>query len=268
MPLANLSRGSLSFDRRGAGLSVLWIQGVGVCGSGWKPQVDELSRDFDCVTFDNRGLGASPLAGEVSIEQMAYDCLELMDSLGWSSAHLVGHSMGGVIAQQVALLAPRRTRSLSLLCTFSQGAEAARMNFRILLLGIRSRVGTRRMRRKAFLEMLFSPRMLAVKNADRLAAEMATLVGRDLADNPPIVMRQLKALASSDLSDQLSTLRTIPTLVASAEYDPIALPAYGKRLAELIPAARFAELDGLSHGAPIEDARRVNGLLRDHWNRC
>lgn len=247
---------------------MLWIQGVGVSGSGWKPQVDELAREFDCVTFDNRGIGRSPAGGELSIEQMAHDGLELMDALGWESAHLVGHSMGGVIAQQMALAGRPRVRSLSLLCTFSRGAEATQMNLRILMLGIRSRVGTRRMRRRAFLEMLFSEQHLEGKDRDRLAAELAPVIGRDLADSPPILMQQLRALGAWDPAGGHSTLQAIPALVASAEFDPIAQVAYGKRLAEGIGAASFVELNGLSHGAPIEDAPRINRLLREHWNRC
>lgn len=194
---------------------------------------------------------------------MAEDARNLMVAAGWESAHVVGHSMGGVIAQQLALDAPARVRSLSLLCTFARGRDAARMTPRVVWPGIRSRMGTRGMRRRAYLDMLYSPAFLERANPDALAAQTGELVGRDLADSRPILVRQLRALGAHDASSRLGGLGGIPTLVVSGELDPIALPEYGRALAAGIPGARYVEVAGQSHGVVLERPELVCGLIRE-----
>src|SRR5215467_11349331 len=128
MPLLNVKDARLHYELQGQGEPVLFIQGCGVAGSGWQPQTDALAKDFLCLTFDNRGIGRSVSAAKhLTVEQMATDARILLDAMGWDSAHIVGHSLGGVIAQQLALDAPHRVRSLSLLCTFSKGSEGGRI---------------------------------------------------------------------------------------------------------------------------------------------
>jgi pimeloyl-ACP methyl ester carboxylesterase len=106
------------------------IHGTGACGSVWNPQVAGLHEDFTCATFDNRGIGQSEAdVTSLSITEMADDAVTLLDHLRWDSAHIVGHSMGGLIAEQLALAVPERVRSLALLCTFASGKEAARFTF-------------------------------------------------------------------------------------------------------------------------------------------
>jgi pimeloyl-ACP methyl ester carboxylesterase len=269
MPLLNLPDTDIAYSLAGQGEPAVFIQGVGVTGSGWKPQIDELSTEFACLAFDNRGIGDSRSTTlALSVSQMALDTLALMDAAGFPSAHVVGHSMGGVIAQELALRAPQRVKSLSLLCTFSQGAEVLGLTPKMLWLGLRSRFGTAGMRRRAFLHMLFPPSFLAGQDLDRLAANLTPLIGRDLAVQPPIVMRQLKALGRYDCSARLGELALIPTLVISAKHDLIARTLYGSRLASLIPGARYREIPDASHGVPIQNAREINGLLREHFRNA
>jgi pimeloyl-ACP methyl ester carboxylesterase len=170
--------------------------------------------------------------------------------------------MGGVIAQQLALDCPKRVRSLSLLCTFARGRDGARLTPWVLWMTLRTRIGTRRMRRRAFLEMLWPSDELQSADKDKLAARVASLVGRDLADQPPILMKQMMALARHDCSKSLGQLATIPTLVISAEFDPIALPRYGRMLAAAIPGARFEQMPGTSHGVTIQKADELDHRLR------
>jgi pimeloyl-ACP methyl ester carboxylesterase len=231
-------------------------------GEGWRPQIDALKQRFQTLIFDNRGIGKSiPCTGPVSIEAMAEDARTLMEAAGWESAHLVGHSMGGVIAQQLAVDCPQRVRSLSLLCTFARGKDAARLTPWVLWMTLRTRIGTRRMRRRAFLEMICPPSALQIADTDALAARFAALIGRDLADQPPILMKQLMAMARHNAYSRLGELRGIPTLVVSADHDRIALPRYGQTLAGAIPGARFELLSDASHGVPIHIPARINDLL-------
>ena len=254
--------GEIYYELSGNGPPVLLIQGVGVTGEGWRPQIRTLAKGFQTLTFDNRGIGRSVSCnGSVTIEAMAADARALMDAVGWESAHVVGHSMGGVIAQQLALDVPKRVRSLSLLCTFARGKDAARVTPWVLWMTLRTRLGTRRVRRNAFLQMLFPPDYLRAADRDKLAAEVAAIIGRDLAYSPPVLIKQVQALSRHDTSGRLGALAGIPALVISARHDPVALPKYGRQLAQLLPGATFEEMLSSSHGAIIQEADEVSRRL-------
>jgi len=266
MALLKRPDGDVYYELSGSGSPVLLIQGVGVTGEGWRPQIQTLEKSFQPLTFDNRGIGRSTSCHEpVTIEAMAEDARALMDAAGWESAHVVGHSMGGVIAQQLALDVPKRIRSLSLLCTFARGKDAARVTPWVLWMTLRTRLGTRRMRRNAFLHMLFPPDYLRSVDRDKLAAEVAGIVGRDLAYSPPVLMKQVQALSRHDASGRLGQLVGIPAMVVSARHDPVALPRYGRQLAQLIPGATFEEMPSSSHGVIIQEAAELNRRLENFF---
>lgn len=267
MPELDRGDATLWYEVRGDGPPVLLVQGVGVAGSGWRPQVDALSGRYAVCAYDNRGVGRSTLSGALSIEAMAADGLALMDALGWDRAHVVGHSMGGLIAQQIALSAPDRVRSLCLMCTFGRGEEGASMSPSMMWSAIKARLGTRAMRRAAFLELVIPNAQLAGADRAAIAAELGALCGRDLADSPPILMKQVRAMGRHDHWARLPELAAIPTLVMSAEHDRIAPPAYGRALAEAIDGARYVEIAGAGHVAPIREADEVNALLLAHLER-
>ena len=258
---------SLSYTVRGAGSPVLFIQGTAVHGDGWRPQIDELRQGYRCVSFDNRGMARSQPVGDapVSVEQMADDALAVMDAAQMESAHVVGHSLGGLIAQQLALTAPRRVRSLSLLCTFADGRAATRLSWWLLRSGLRTSLGSRRSRRHAFLEIVVPPEVLSGSDKDQLAADLEPIFGHDLADRPPITMRQVAAIRGFDSRARLQELSTHRTLVIGAAHDPIARPPLVRALADGIPGARFAHFDDAAHGVPVQHAARVNALLREHF---
>lgn len=255
----------LAFATAGAGPRVVFIQGVGVHGDGWRPQVDSLSSRFECLTFDNRGMGRSQPPGEpLTVGLMADDTRAVMDAAGWSSAHVVGHSLGGLVALEFALANRARVESLALLCTFASGRDAAPMTARMVWTGMRTRIGTRVMRRNAFLELVMPPRPRTRSELARMASELEPLFGHDLAVQPPVASAQLSAMRRCDPSPRLRELAGIPVLVVSAAYDPIAPPGAGRRLAELLPGSRYVDLEDASHGVPIEQPDRINALLAEH----
>jgi pimeloyl-ACP methyl ester carboxylesterase len=260
---------TFSFREQGTGEPVVFIQGVGLHGDGWLPQTTDLCHNFHVVSFDNRGMGNSqPLAVPITIEQMAADTLAIMDAANLPSAHLVGHSLGGCIAQQIALSAPHRVKSLSLLCTSARGADATGLTWKMLWLGTRTRVGTRRTRRLAFLRIVLSSEFLATHDGDEAARTFALLFGHDLADTPPVVMKQLSALRRFEVSARLPELARIPTLVLSAAEDIIFPSRCGRSLAEAIPGAQFMEVPSAAHGVTIEHADFINQLLTQHIERA
>lgn len=243
---------------------IVFIQGIGVAGGAWQPQIDDLRRTHRTMQFDNRGYGQSIWDDTrgLSIDQMVDDTLALIDNAGWDACHIVGHSMGGVIAQRFALSHPKRVKSLALLCTVARGADAVRVAPKVFWIGLRTRLGPAAARRNAFLELIYPDAHLAAVDRPALAAALAPLFGRDLAANPAIMMRQAMALRAHDCTSQLASLKGVKTLVLSAEFDPIAPPRFGRKLAAAIPGAEFVEIVGASHGVPIHCAAAVNTHLR------
>ena len=259
----------LRYILAGDGPPVLLVQGVGLVGEGWRPQIDGLADRFTLIMFDNRGIGGSSMpAGRLTIDDMASDALALMTAIGFERFHAVGHSMGGLIAQEMALRQPARIASLALLCTFAHGAQGARPSLGMLPTALRTRIGTRRMRRHAFLELVMPQAYLRKTNRDQLAERLRPLFGHDLADQPPIVMKQLGAMSRYDAGDRLRQLGAIPTLVLSAAFDRIARPAFGRELARAIPGAVYVEIPDAGHGVTIQRADEVNELLAAHLARA
>ncbi|CAF1123208.1 unnamed protein product [Adineta ricciae] len=116
----------LYYEVHGSGdIKVLFIMGLRTEGCAWKYQTDFFRKlpEFECVSYDNRGCGrtSTPMTLEYTTVQMAKDALELIDHLRWSQCHVVGVSMGGMIALELALLAPRRLLSLTLMATHAGG---------------------------------------------------------------------------------------------------------------------------------------------------
>lgn len=255
---------NLHYFVQGVGVPVLLIQGVGVQGLGWQLQIDELASEYQCIAFDNRGLGGSqPIGNSISVSQLAEDALAILNAERIDTAHVVGHSLGGLIALQLALSARKRVRSLSLLCTFPSGRMAAPLTFRMMWLGMRSQLGTRNMRRRGFMRLVMPPG--PIRNIDDMARRLATLFGHDLGDQPKITGEQLRAMRASDLTPRLGELVELPTLVVSAFHDPIAPPAAGKAIRDRIHGSTYIEVADASHGLPITHTTQVNQLLKDHF---
>lgn len=265
MPSVERGAARISYAKAGAGPAVLLIQGVGLEGRAWRPQVEALTSRFTTITFDNRGIGASSYPrGPLTIEDMAGDALAVMDNEGIKRFHVVGHSMGGVVGQELALAAPTRVLSLSLLCSFARGRDAVKLDPGMLWTGVRTRIGTRRGRRNAFLEMVVPTDRHSRGETDAFLSLLTDLFGRDLADQPEIAMPQLKALSRYDAHSRLPSLEGIPALVVSAELDRIARPASGRALAAAIPGARYVELPGAGHAIPAYRPETVNDVLTQH----
>jgi aminoacrylate hydrolase len=266
-PVLSTSETRINYAKAGRGPAVLLVQGVGVIGEGWRPQVEALSTAFETIAFDNRGVGRSPLGEQpLTIEAMAADSVAIMDAEGIDRFHVVGHSMGGLIAQEIALTRRERVKSLALLCTFADGKDATALSLRMLILSLRSRLGTRAMRRNGMLSMIMPADYLRGIDRIALARELQQLFGRDLADQPPIVMTQLRAMSRYSAAPRLHELSGLPTLVASGTHDPIAPPRLGRAIASGIARSRFVEYPHASHALPIQCAADLNARLMDHLN--
>ncbi|MFX0059135.1 MAG: alpha/beta fold hydrolase [Candidatus Hodarchaeota archaeon] len=128
MPKVKIDNVNLYYEIHGDGFPLVMIQGLSENIYWWDtPMIEELSKHFKTVIFDNRGVGRSDdLNGDVTIEIMAADVLGLMDALEIPQAHILGHSMGGMIAQELALKFPEHVKKL-ILCSTSCGGSKAEM---------------------------------------------------------------------------------------------------------------------------------------------
>src|SRR3954452_23003576 len=128
MPTIELATGpTLNYVRRGEGEPLLLIQGMSGTHLAWgEPFLHDLERDFDLVAYDHRGVGrSSSVTDPFSITDLADDAGAVIDALGWDAAHVVGISMGGMVAQELALRHPDRIRTLTLGCTYCGGEGSA-----------------------------------------------------------------------------------------------------------------------------------------------
>src|SRR6478672_9228562 len=130
MPRLALAGTELNYERAGEGEPLLLIQGMTANLLAWgRPFSSLLEESFDVISFDNRGMGlSSPVREEFSIAEMAADTAALLDELGVERAHVLGISMGGMIAQELALAHPERLRSLTIGCSYCGGPGSQLMD--------------------------------------------------------------------------------------------------------------------------------------------
>lgn len=125
---------TISYEESGQGEPLVLLMGLGAPGSKWQPHIDAYEKEFHCYALDNRGAGQSdkPVAYAYTIQQMAEDTIGFMDAVGIESAHINGISMGGAIAQYLAVHYPERVRSLILTNTFPDVCVTFRRSIEIL----------------------------------------------------------------------------------------------------------------------------------------
>lgn len=115
----------IAWERRGSGSPLLLVQGIGLARWGWGPALDLLAERFEVFAYDNRGIGQSDApSGPYSVELLAGDALRVLDEAGVARAHVLGASLGGMVAQQLAAEHPGRVERLVLVCTTPGRAEA------------------------------------------------------------------------------------------------------------------------------------------------
>lgn len=261
MPSVDASGTELHYLRAGEGEPMLLIQGMSATHLAWgRPFLDELERSFDCIVFDNRGMGLSGRAElPFTTADLAADAVGLLDALEIESAHVVGISMGGMIAQEVALAHPERIRTLTIGASYCGGPEGTLMAPEDLqLLGTAYASGDRERVFRAMWEINLSPGFRAEESRFAAFAEM----GSTLAAPQPVVLQQMQACAQHKTDDRLSQI-SLPTVVIHGDADRLLGPNNGREIAALIPA-RLEMLEGVGHMFWWEQPQRSAELIREH----
>ena len=263
MPYAQASGARIAYQSQGsAGTPVLLIMGFNMPGRAWRHQIDDLSEGHRVAWFDNRGVGRSVAAPKpFRMAQLADDTASVLDALGWDDAHLVGVSMGGMIAQHVALRHRDRVRSLSLIATHPGGLRAALPPTLGLKRFLRASSGKNQL--AAVERLLFPDAYLATWDRTRLREGMID----DFTPPGPhrFRMAQLAAIARHNTRNSLKHLAGIPALVIKPTEDILVDPRGSDRLAQGIPGATLLEIPGAGHGLVRQVPEILNPALLAHF---
>jgi len=232
----------------GAGPPLLLIAGLGARGTSWHPFLEHATRYHRVLTFDNRGAGAAPaFDGPVSIRDLARDVLDLLDDLGIERIPVMGRSLGGMIAQELALLAPERVSRLVLVSTTGRVDPHLRELF--TLWAQLAEVGAPpELRHRSSLLWCLSPAVQTPEVQTYLRARIR-------ADRPEDYALQAWACAAHDAIERLKGLR-IPTLVVCGENDRFMPTPHARALAAAIPRSRLRCIPGVGHLAYLESPDR------------
>ena len=253
----------LYYELHGEGPPLVLVMGIGYDSSLWTlAQVPVLSTQFQVILVDNRDAGRSSKARHpYKIADMADDLAGLLDALGIQRSHLLGLSMGGMIAQEFALRHGDRLDRLVLAGTGAAPARSAVDPIQIWS-WVKANDATGDVFGGQQFVSLFSTAFLRNHEAVRDTAEL--LASNPYPMNPEAYRRQADAYRQFDALDRLAAI-TAPTLVVVGEQDLLTPPWIAREVAEAIPGARFEVIrgDGSSHLVPIECPDEFNRLVLD-----
>jgi 3-oxoadipate enol-lactonase len=257
MAIANVNGQQLYYEVHGEGEPLLCVHGLACDTLAWIPQVHAFAAAHRTVIFDNRDVGQSSMAeGDYEIGDFARDALALADDLGLDSFHLLGISMGGAIAQEIALHAPERVRTLTLAVTFPAGGTYACRLAEVW--GSRLQQISREQHVDEL--MLLNHSEGFFENQDMVDFIRTAMLNNPHPQSPQAFARQIAACGRHETRDRLSSL-TMPTHVIGGEYD-ILVPVWkSKEIADLIPGAKLTVLPSAPHGLSLERAEEFNSAV-------
>lgn len=250
--------------------ALLLVAGLGNQLVMWPRELCEsfVDRGFFVVRFDNRDCGLSTICeavAEYTLHDMAADAVAVLDDLGIARAHLFGHSLGGMIAQVVAIDHPDRTATLSVLSTSTGNWEYGKPTDEALT-GISRGAGATI---DEAVELDVANRRIWASpswfDEDLVRAQFREAYERSFT--PGSSLRQFAAIVQAP--DREPALRTlaVPTLVMHGTLDPLVASDGGTRLASLVPGAELQLLEGLAHDLPVEVWQQVISLVTAHVSR-
>jgi 3-oxoadipate enol-lactonase len=253
MPTIRVNDVDLYYETRGAGEPVLLIHGLGSSTADWEPQVEALAGEFAVVAFDVRGHGrSSKPRGRYTIAQFAEDTAALIRQLALGPMHVVGVSMGGMIAFQLAVSAPELVRTLVIVNSgpamiVRTLAERSMIASRIAIVRM---MGMRKMGEVLAARLLPSPEHAALR---------ATFIERWAANDPKAYLSALKALVNWSVLERLADI-TCPVLVLTADedYTPVAMK---ETYTAQLPNAQLVVIPDARHFMTIERPEAVNRAL-------
>ena len=252
MPIARHDGVDLHWEASGDGEPVLLVMGLGMSATGWWRTVPVLAERFRVLAFDNRGMGRSGRPdGPYTTAVMAGDCAAVLDAAGVDAAHVYGISLGGMIAQEVALRHPGRVRRLVLGATTPGGPRHVAPDAATLAFFRRRAELSAEEAVWASVPYNYGPSTRAL-HGQRVADDIAQRLRFPVEPAP--YAAQLEAALGHDAHDRLGAVRA-PTLVVHGLEDRMVLPANAHLLTAAIAGARLDAWPGAGHLYPTDEPR-------------
>ena len=264
MPVTKVSDINLCYNVRGDGQPLIMIAGFATAQNAWFPLVRAFSKHYRVVTFDNRGIGGSDKpTGPYSTKMMAGDTIALMDHLGIDRAHILGGSMGGMIAQHIAIDHPQRVDKLILFSTSAGGQPLRDMLFDLAEATTPNWNRSRSDFASADLRKLMGAMASRTFNRpfNRLVlVPLAKLLLR--LGTTKVPAGQIEAMMTHNVLDRLHLIHAT-TLVLTGSKDRLMPPHSSEVLASRIKGAKLVSIDGGSHALAEGMAGRFNKEVLD-----
>jgi len=254
MPYAQNGRVRIYWEEEGSGEPLLLIMGLSFSLAMWGELRPFFARHSRAILLDNRGIGKSDVpVRPFGLATMADDAEAVLDAAGVDSAHVMGISMGGMIAQELAIRSPNRVRSLVLGCTFCGRGHSA-LPEKAVQKVLTTPLLTRAARLRALVPILYdqgtSPDLIE-KDLEVMKRHAPKVVG---------YVHQVRAIYFWDSYDRLPEIQC-PTLVVHGESDQLVPPANARILADRIPGATLALIPSAGHIFPTDQPERTRAVL-------
>jgi 3-oxoadipate enol-lactonase len=265
MPIASNNGTWLNWRREGAGEPLLMIMGLSGSSRAWFRLLPRVREHAEAIVFDHRGTGDSdPVTGPLTMADMVSDALTVLDAAGHESAHVIGVSMGGMVAQHLALDHRERVRSLILGCT-TPGGNSGAPSWRLLsATALRPAIGATR----TF--PLVAPALYARATREQRPRRVREDLAIRLADATSVrtTFAQMAAIARHDTRERLAELAGLPVTVLHGDEDALVSPRRGRELAARIPGARLVMIPACGHMLTTDAEEETSAAVLDHIHRC
>jgi 3-oxoadipate enol-lactonase len=259
MPTAHVNGIDLHYDVHGEGEPLICLMGLGADSTAWALQIPAWSPHLQVITCDNRDVGQSGYAAaDYEIRDMAADVFGLADELGLETFHLLGLSMGGMIAQEVALTAPERVRTLQLAVTYAGSGRWGREKARQWLLSAEGRTHEEMI--DELLLLCLSEKFFENERGVKFLKDL--MLQNPNPQQPEGFTRQLGAASRHEVRDRIGSL-SMPVHVIGGEHDVLVPIWKSQEIHSLVPGSELTVIAGGPHGLNLERADEFNAAVLD-----
>lgn len=261
MPKLKINNIEFYYEIHGKGFPLFLIAGLASDSQSWLPIIHLLSQDFQVIIFDNRGCGrTTPMNTEITISEIADDCKLLADHLNFNRFHVLGHSMGGMIAMDLATRFPSYINKMILVGTATHISYRNKILLNYLADSFEAKMSLRSWFENLFL-WLFTDSFLSDRNQVEAAVKFA--LDYPYPQSPSAFRKQVEAVIDFNCSDRLSSIKT-ETLIINGCEDKIFSPIFSQNSLQKIQNTHFVEIPNAAHSVFLEQPEKFCSAILNH----